>query len=269
MLKYFYITNNPEVAEIADTAGVDLIFIDLEQIGKAERQPMDTVKNFHSIEDVKAVRPYVKNAKLMVRINPLYEGTENEVEKSISYGADVIMLPMWNTAEEIKKLIKIINGRAEILPLLETDDAFNCIDEVLEIDGINKIHIGLNDLSISQGKRFLFELLIDGTVDALAEKCKAKNVKFGIGGVGVVGGKLALPAENIFAEHYRVGSDAVILSRAFCNRNDFNSASEFEFEFKKRINANREYEKALLNQNAAFFTETHAKTKKIISELIK
>lgn len=45
MLKLMYITNRPEIAEIAENAGVDRIFIDLEQIGKAERQEgMDTVR---------------------------------------------------------------------------------------------------------------------------------------------------------------------------------------------------------------------------------
>lgn len=38
MLKLMYITNSPEVASIADGAGVDRIFIDLEQYGKEKRQ---------------------------------------------------------------------------------------------------------------------------------------------------------------------------------------------------------------------------------------
>ena len=39
-----YITNDENVAKIADTHGVDRIFVDLEQIGKQERQGgMDTV----------------------------------------------------------------------------------------------------------------------------------------------------------------------------------------------------------------------------------
>ena len=32
MLKLMYITNNPEVASIADRAGVDRVFIDLEPV---------------------------------------------------------------------------------------------------------------------------------------------------------------------------------------------------------------------------------------------
>lgn len=38
MLKLMYITNVPEIASIADRAGVDRIFIDLERYGKEERQ---------------------------------------------------------------------------------------------------------------------------------------------------------------------------------------------------------------------------------------
>jgi len=50
MLKLMYITNSPEVASIADGAGVDRIFIDLEQYGKEKRQKnWDSVKSKHSI----------------------------------------------------------------------------------------------------------------------------------------------------------------------------------------------------------------------------
>lgn len=53
-LKLMYITNNPEVAQIAERAGVDRIFVDMEYIGKSERQGgMDTVQSHHTLEDVK------------------------------------------------------------------------------------------------------------------------------------------------------------------------------------------------------------------------
>ena len=53
MLKLMYITNRPEIAMIAESAGVDRIFVDMEFIGKAERQGgLDTVKSRHSIADV-------------------------------------------------------------------------------------------------------------------------------------------------------------------------------------------------------------------------
>ena len=53
MLKLFYITKDPAVARIAQAAGVDRIFVDMEYIGKAQRQGgMDTVQNLHTVEDV-------------------------------------------------------------------------------------------------------------------------------------------------------------------------------------------------------------------------
>lgn len=57
-LKLMYITNNPEVAEIAQNYGVDRIWIDMEYKGKDERQKgLDTVKNHHTVQDIKNVRP--------------------------------------------------------------------------------------------------------------------------------------------------------------------------------------------------------------------
>lgn len=37
-LKLMYITDQPEIAQIAESAGVDRIFVDLEYIGKSDRQ---------------------------------------------------------------------------------------------------------------------------------------------------------------------------------------------------------------------------------------
>ena len=37
-LKLMFITNDPQTARIAQAAGVDRIFVDMEALGKAERQ---------------------------------------------------------------------------------------------------------------------------------------------------------------------------------------------------------------------------------------
>ena len=48
-----YITKRPEIALIAEQAGVDWIFVDMEFIGKDSRQAgLDTVQNHHTVEDV-------------------------------------------------------------------------------------------------------------------------------------------------------------------------------------------------------------------------
>ena len=49
-LNVFYITSNPRVALIAERAGVNRIWVDLETLGKEERQKnVDSVKSHHSI----------------------------------------------------------------------------------------------------------------------------------------------------------------------------------------------------------------------------
>ena len=59
-LKLMYITNNPKIAQIADENGVDRVFIDLETIGKSERQGgMDTVQSKHTLDDIKKVKERV------------------------------------------------------------------------------------------------------------------------------------------------------------------------------------------------------------------
>lgn len=45
-LKLMYITNDPEIAQVIELAGVDRIFVDMEYIGKSDRQGgMDTVQS--------------------------------------------------------------------------------------------------------------------------------------------------------------------------------------------------------------------------------
>ena len=51
-----YITNRPEIAQIAESAGVDRIFVDMEYIGKEKRQNgLDPVMSRHSFEDIKKI----------------------------------------------------------------------------------------------------------------------------------------------------------------------------------------------------------------------
>lgn len=268
MLELFYITNNPDVAKIAQNAGIDRIFVDMEYIGKEKRQPnMDTVKNHHTIDDVKNVRNAIDKAKLLIRVNPIYDGSRAEINSVIDAGADYIMLPMWKTAQEVKKFLDIVAGRTKTILLLETDEARLCLDDVLRLDNIDEIYIGLNDLHLSQNKKFMFELLTDGTVDEIIKKIKAKNIKFGIGGVGRVFQGDLLPAENILAEHYRLGSSMAILARAFCDWTKY-SLSEFKQIMTSGIAENREYEELLQNKPESYFIEKHNETADIIKQIV-
>ena len=167
MLKLMYITNDPAVAKIAADAGVDRIFIDMEVLGKAERQGgMDTVQSHHTPEDIAKVRAAIGDqAEIMARVNPLNPNSQTEIDDAIANGADVIMLPMWRTADDLRQLMRMVNGRAKVMPLLETDTAADNLPEAVKVSGIDQMHIGLNDLHLCYHQKFMFQLLTDGTVD--------------------------------------------------------------------------------------------------------
>lgn len=248
-LKLMYITNRPEIAQIAETAGVDRIFVDMEYIGKASRQGgMDTVQSRHTVKDVEQIRSAVKTAKVMVRVNPIhsktkeYVSSEEEIEAVIKAGADIVMLPYFKTVKEVESFITLVNGRAKTLPLVETPEAVDAIDDILALDGIDEIFIGLNDLSLGYGKKFMFELLADGTVEMLCEKCKEVGIPYGFGGIASLG-KGDLPSEYIIKEHYRLGSTCAILSRSFCNANVIKHMGEISNTFISGVKEIRELEK--------------------------
>ena len=171
MLTLMYITNNPDVALIAQKYGVDRIWIDLEYKGKEERQKgLNSVKSKHTVQDIKNIAHLITTSKLLVRINPWDNDSVAEIEAVISAGADMIMLPMWKSVSEVTSFLNAVKGRVPVILLLETKEAVNCLDEVLQLSGIDEIHIGLNDLHLSYGYKFMFEPLADGLVESIINK---------------------------------------------------------------------------------------------------
>ena len=252
-----YITNNPQLAKIAQDAGVDRIWIDLETKGKEERQKgMNTVKSKHTIDDIYNVRPVVTTSELMVRVNPLDDESENEINEVIKAGADYIMLPMFKTRYEVEKFIQLVGGRAKTMLLLETKEAEECLESYVDIDGIDEIHIGLNDLHLAHKKTFMFELLTDGTVDKITEILRANNIRFGFGGFARIGYGI-LPAENILTHHYKLGSQMAILSRGFCDANIADDPETIKEIFKEGVSNIRKKEKEILKYSEAQFDQNY------------
>lgn len=246
-LKLMYITNRPEIAQIAESAGVDRIFVDMEYIGKDMRQGgMDTVQSHHTVEDVKKISNAIEKAELLVRINPIHQASDvygaskEEIDQAIENGAQILMLPYFKTVDEVNMFVELVGGRVKTMPLVETPEAVRCIDEILKLD-IDEIFIGLNDLSLGYGKKFMFELLADGTVEDLCYKFKKRGIPYGFGGIAALGSGM-LPAEKIITEHYRLGSDCVILSRSFCDTNKIKHMGVISSTFVNGIRKIREYE---------------------------
>ena len=267
-LSLIYITNNPEVALIAEENGVELVMVDLETLGKEERQRgLNTVKSHHSISDITAISSVLTKSETLVRINPWNDNSPLEIERVITAGADRIMLPMWRSADEVGAFTEVVNSRAKIILLLETKEAVECLDRVLENPLIEEIHIGLNDLHLSYGMTFLFETLSNGVVEDLCKKFKENHLIYGFGGIARIGEGM-LPAECIIMEHYRLGSTRAILSRSFCNVDEIGDISCIRSVFKENIYKLNEYEKSIQTKSSEDYIENKKRIDLCVEQIV-
>ncbi|MCF0233628.1 MAG: aldolase, partial [Thermoguttaceae bacterium] len=133
-------------------------------------------------------------------------------------------------------------------------EAAENIDEILTVPGIDEYYVGLNDLHLSYGLTFMFELLINGRVEELVKKFKAAGKPFGFGGIARINAGMLL-ANYILAEHYRLGSSSVILARAFCNSANATDFVELDEIFRNEVAKFRMYERFLERRDAAYFED--------------
>lgn len=261
------ITNNPSIGKYVIENGVDKVFIDLEKLGKDTRQGhLDTWKSNHSKDDILSMRKEIKGKKILVRLNPWNNNSINEINIAIDYGADFLMLPMIVEFEDITKFCKVVNSRVPVIPLIETRESLSCLDKIIDLDGVSEIHIGLNDLSLSFGYKFLFEPLVNGVLDNVASLLNSNNIIWGFGGIAKIGNGI-LPAELILGEHVRLNSTRVILSRSFYNSQEsiFNEMSQNNFS--REINKLNEVYNTWLSESEERLEKNHKEIRKILKSL--
>lgn len=237
MLELIQITNDPAFARRCDALDGFRLMVDLERLGKAERQAgRNTFISVHEIDDVARIKRVLRRSRLMVRVNPLNPGTAAEVNAVVAAGADLLMLPIFTRAAELREFSSIVAGRLPIVPLLETRGALECLDDWIATPGLWEVFVGLNDLHLSMGHRFMFEPLALGFVDTVAQAAQRQGLRFGFGGIARVDEGL-LPGRDVLAEHLRLGSGSVILSRTF-HRGD--EADSFEDEVARLRSAEKQ-----------------------------
>ncbi|MGX7951271.1 aldolase/citrate lyase family protein [Tsuneonella sp. HG249] len=214
-LQFLMIVDDSAIAKFASDCGVNTLFVDLEHRGKAERQPKaESWKSSQTPEDISRIREVAPEAELLVRLNPMYEGSASEVEDALQRGADCIMLPMFSSADEVARFQDLVGSRAKVVALFETAQSLNEITVILRRGAPDRAHFGLNDLHLDFGMRFMFEPLAEGLLDDACAQLRDANVPFGIGGVARVGEGILDPAV-LLGEHVRLGSTWAILSRSF------------------------------------------------------
>ena len=138
---------------------------------------------------------------------------------------------------------------------------------VLELEGIDEVLIGLNDLHLQYQLKFMFELLSNGKVDELIGKLKAKGKFCGFGGIarlneGMISGR------NILTEHYRLKSNMAILSRSFCDTSKIKDMEKIDRIFHEGVKEIREYEEFLSKQSKAFFKKNHEEVIQKVNEIV-
>jgi hypothetical protein len=265
--KLIFITADPEVSSFVVARGVDRVLVDLEILGKVERQGhLDTVISRHKFEDISLLRPRLPIGKLMVRLNPIHNKTEVEIEEAIRRGADVLMLPMFRGSAEVLRFCDAVNLRARVCLLVETVGAMEALAECIQVSGVDEVHIGLNDLHLELGCRFMFEPLVSGFVEEMARTLRSAQMPFGIGGLARVGEGL-LPAEMLMAEHARLGSSAAILSRTFHRKAHSVQEITDQMDFAGEIQKLREAYRTCYESDRAELNLKHLETKAIVARI--
>jgi hypothetical protein len=93
------------------------------------------------------------------------------------------------------------------------------VDDVLAMGGFDEIHIGLNDLHLSYGMSFMFELLADGTVEGLCRKFQSAGIPYGFGGIAKLGdGLLITELQGMHAGANPVTGDFSLAAKGFMVR---------------------------------------------------
>lgn len=266
---FFMIIDDPQIALFATKNGVDRLFVDLEYMGKDARQGgLDTWKSRQTAVDVTRMRTAAPEAHLLVRVNPLHDGSAQEVDDVIARGADSVMLPMFYTLEELGRFLDMVDDRAEVVPLVETKAALDAVPKMASQLPLTRVHIGLNDLHLDMGMAFMFEPIAEGVLEEAAGALRSNDIAFGIGGLARAKEGIVSP-EYLLGEHVRLGSDAAILSRTFHRGSETLEALQSEMDFAAEVNELRKIYRDFGQSDVASLEKNQAITRDRIRDVVQ
>jgi hypothetical protein len=210
-------TDDPERARAADEAGVDRIGLDLERLGKRERQADPSLwQTTHSEESLPAIGASLTRAKLFARTNPPHDGWADEADRLIAAGAEVLMLPAFHSAAEVAAALDSVGGRALLVPLIETVEALAETQRIAAIGTLSEVHFGLNDLAIGMRLRNRFAVLARPDVEQATTVLAGAGLRVGVGGIGrPLDDTLPIPADLIYAQYPRLHASGALIARSF------------------------------------------------------
>jgi hypothetical protein len=158
----------------------------------------------------------LQRALLFVRTNPIHRHSKAEVERVLAARARVLMLPMVSTHEDAASFVEMVRGRAQVVLLLETREALDRASDLARVEGVDEVHVGLNDLAISLGLPNRWLALADERIVSAGRAVRAAGRRFGLGGIGrAEDDTLPIPSDLVYAESVRTGATAALVSRSF------------------------------------------------------
>jgi hypothetical protein len=207
---------------------VDRVGVDLEHLGKRERQRgQETWISPHVEADLDVVGPVLRRARLFARVNPLGLDSGREVEAVLGRGAQVLMLPMVADGRQVEDFVRLVKGRAAVVLLVEHAEGLRRLREIVKVPGVDEIHIGLNDLAISLGLRNRWMALCGDLIADAGAIVREGNLRFSLGGIGRAGDNgLPIPSDLIYAEYARTGARGAIIARSFFGHGEVDLALE-------------------------------------------
>ena len=247
-----FLTNKPAFAIVAEDAGIDRICIDLERIGKRERQPeLNARISDHTISDIESIKKSIKKTSLIVRINPINPASQAEINAVIDSGADLLMLPFFRRTEEIEQFLGYTNGRARCTLLLETSSALARLEEITKIAGVEEIMVGLNDLHKELRLNNHFELLSSNLMNYISNEIRKNKIAFSFGGVGRVDDASFAVPSNLILPHYPLyKANGAWLSRSFLHGMDIETElKEAVIKLRNHLTKLSESPRYLLEKN--------------------
>lgn len=215
---FILLTDDPGLAAAADAAGVGRVGIDIERLGKRERQGAHPRLRIsaHELAALPAVRARLARARAFVRCNPLHAGSGAEIDAALVAGAQALMLPWFHTAAEAGAFVELVAGRAEVSLLLESPAALAEVDDVAALPGVDEIVVGLNDLALATGGTSPFELVASPLLAEVARAVRARGVRFGFGGIAdPCHTALPVPPSDAIAQYPRLGAGSAFVARSF------------------------------------------------------
>jgi 2-dehydro-3-deoxyglucarate aldolase len=188
----------PEVAEMVSKCGFDWLFMD------GEHSPHSTLDWQRMIQAVAGRCASVIRVAL---------GEEIEIKKALDIGADGIIAPQINTAEQARRIVDwckyppdgtrgvglarahgygidfaeyVKNANSDIAVIVQAEhiDAVHNIESIAAVEGIDAVFVGPYDLSASMGKiGQVDDPEVVDAIDKVANACRRAEMPLGFFGV--------------------------------------------------------------------------------------